>query len=146
MHALEKTLIKTELRQRREEGCDVAAIEQKVAQAFAEEAPNNTFKTLYDDLMALPIEASFPYDEPSTLADIQLARPNPSAQTDDPLDAHQAAEQIHGGWLGRAVGCCLGKPVEGWKKARIETYLTDIGALPLDNYIPFSERLIANAL
>ena len=46
MHALEKTLIKTELRQRREEGCDVAAIEQKVAQAFAEEAPNNTFKTL----------------------------------------------------------------------------------------------------
>ena len=146
MHALEKTLIKTELRQRREEGCDVAAIEQQVAQAFAEEAPNTTFKTLYDDLMALPIEASFPYDEPSTLAAIQQARPKPSAQTNDPLDADQAAEQIHGGWLGRAVGCCLGKPVEGWKKARIETYLTDIGALPLNDYIPFSERLIANAL
>ena len=69
-----------------------------------------------------------------------------SAQTTDPLDADQAAEQIYGGWLGRAVGCCLGKPVEGWKKARIETYLTDIGALPLNDYIPFSERLIANAL
>ena len=121
MHALEKTLIKTELRQRREEGCDVAAIEQQVAQAFAEEAPNTTFKTLYDDLMALPIEASFPYDEPSTLAAIQQARPKSSGQTNDPLDAHQVAEQIYGGWLGRAVGCCLGKPVEGWQKARIET-------------------------
>ena len=62
MHALEKTLIKTELRQRREEGCDVAAIEHQVAQAFAEEAPNTTFNARYDDLMALPIEASFPYD------------------------------------------------------------------------------------
>ena len=56
-----------------------------------DEAPNNTFKTLYDDLMALPIEAFLPYDEPSTLADIQLARPKRSAQTDDPLDADQAA-------------------------------------------------------
>ena len=112
MHALEKTLIKTELKQRREEGCDGAVVEQQVAQAFAEEAPNTTFRTLYDDLMALPIEESFPYDEPSSLPAIQQARPERSAQTTDPLDADQAAEQIYGGWLGRAVGCCLGKPVE----------------------------------
>ena len=146
MHSLEKTLIKTELKQRREEGCDVAGIAQQVAQAFADDAADQTFEKLYDDLISLPVDDAFPFSEPTTLAAIQAARPHNGTDQIFSYDRAAIADQIHGGWLGRATGCCLGKPVEGWKKDRIEAYLTDVNALPLDNYIPYSETMIAKAL
>jgi ADP-ribosylglycohydrolase len=42
--------------------------------------------------------------------------------------------------LGRAAGCALGKPVEGWPKSRIDGYLKKANALPLDDYIPYIEE------
>jgi len=146
MHSLEKKLIKTELRQRREEGCNVTNISERIAKALEDKAPDHAFQTLYDELLALPIDDAFAYDEPSTLAEIQAARPKYSPNTTVIWDEEVIADQIYGGWLGRAVGCCLGKPVEGWKKERIEQYLRDIDALPLDNYIPFSEKMISSVL
>ena len=116
MHSLEKTLIKTELKQRREEGCDVAGIAQQVAQAFADDAADQTFEKLYDDLISLPVDDAFPFSEPTTLAAIQAARPHNGTDQIFSYDRAAIADQIHGGWLGRATGCCLGKPVEGWKK------------------------------
>ena len=146
MHALEKTLIKTELRQRSEEGCDVQEINRRVTEAFESDAPDRTFRALYDELMALPVDDSFPHIEPSTLPEIQAARPQHRGDPIISCEQDTIADQIHGGWLGRAAGCCLGKPVEGWSKERIETYLADVNALPLDNYIPLSENMIAGAL
>ncbi len=145
MHSLEKKLIKTELKQRGEEGCDITEISARVADAIEANASDENFRNLYDELLALPVATTFPYTEPSALADIQADRP---AATDPAIhwDDARIAEQIYGGWLGRAAGCCLGKPVEGWKKARIEDYLAGIDALPLDNYIPFSEKMISKTL
>jgi ADP-ribosylglycohydrolase len=58
-------------------------------------------------------------------------RLQPEISDDDLLD------RIHGAWLGRAAGCTLGKPVEGWPKASIDSYLAFTEALPLDDYFPY---------
>mgnify|MGYP005743759817 CR=1 FL=1 len=55
MHSLEKKLIKTELRQRREEGCDVTNISERITKALEEKAPDHAFQALYDELLALSL-------------------------------------------------------------------------------------------
>ena len=75
MHSLAKKLIKTELKQRREEGCDVDAIADRIAAALADGASEQIFSALYDELMVLPVSDAFPYVEPSELAEIQAQRP-----------------------------------------------------------------------
>lgn len=44
------------------------------------------------------------------------------------------ADKLHGGWLGRAIGCVLGKPVEKVPRAGIEAILRSTGRWPLDRY------------
>jgi len=41
--------------------------------------------------------------------------------------------------LGRAAGCMLGKPVEGWKRGEILEYLSKVGESSLTYYFPFVE-------
>ena len=158
MASLERKLIKAELKQRREEGCDTAEIKKRVAAAIDGKAPAAEFARLYDDLMALPVLDS-PYEEPSTLEAIRECRfraemvmpavykPLPPRDEKMP-DLSDAAlyDRIYGAWLGRAAGCALGKPVEGWPKARIDKYLAKAGALPLDDYVPFDEKIIPGTL
>ncbi len=143
MENLERQLIGMELVQRREEGCDVSALEPRVQAALADEAAaDGAFVDLYDELMALQPAASFPYEEPSHLEGIRALRPDGPRRMATGVSA-DAADRIHGAWLGRAAGCSLGKPVEGWLRERIDDYLEAQGALPLDDYIPFAEGEIS---
>ena len=41
--------------------------------------------------------------------------------------------------MGRCAGCSLGKPVEGWRRGRIERYLRLVDAYPLSDYFPVIE-------
>ena len=68
------------------------------------------------------------------------------AKFDCNLDDDQLYNRIYGAWLGRAAGCALGKPVEGWPKARIDGYLAEMGIEQLDDYIPFHEKKIPSIL
>ncbi len=71
------------------------------------------------------------YDESETAAPRSAMRP--VAPIPEPF------ERIHGGWLGRCVGCTLGKPLENgfvWTPARIRVYLERAGAYPLTDYVP----------
>jgi len=43
-------------------------------------------------------------------------------------------DRVHGAWLGRAVGCLLGKPVERIPRAGIREILEATGRWPLDRY------------
>ena len=133
-----------ELVQRREEGCDVSGIEPRVDAALADESADDAaFESLYDELDALAPLASFPYDEPSELDAIRALRPDGPRRMDVDLPGDGVGDRIHGAWLGRAAGCSLGKPVEGWLRKRIDDYLTSAGALPLDGYIPYTEGAIS---
>lgn len=144
MDSVERQMIRAELVQRREEGCDVSALEPRVEQAFAdEETDAAVFMALYDQLTALEPEPSFPYEEPSGLEAIRALRPDGPRRMDLDLDDKSLRDRIYGGWLGRAAGCSLGKPVEGWPRKRIDAYLESAGALPLDDYIPYVEGSIS---
>ena len=61
MDSLERLLIRTELTQRREEGCDVSGLAPRVEDALADDATDEAvFQSLYDELDALEPDASFP--------------------------------------------------------------------------------------
>jgi ADP-ribosylglycohydrolase len=88
----------------------------------------------YDSLASLEERADFAYREPSEMQEIRKE----ATKTDLPQsDAAVSYRRIHGAWLGRCVGCMLGKPVEGWPRAQIERYLEVTDSYPLDNYFPY---------
>lgn len=155
------------LRQAREEGKDpkaIAAIHEAFRRTDGDDA---ACASAFAELLALPLRSDFPYYEPDDLEDIRRARPSrrpsplPVLVDDDAV----LLDRIHGAWLGRCVGCALGKPVEGhglrgyeavgvgaaglssakearslrpW--ARIKEYLTAISPdeWPIRDYVPIS--------
>lgn len=121
-------------------------------------------------LTALPVRSDFPYHEPDDLDSIRAARPDrrcpplPALTSDDAL----LFDRLQGAWLGRCVGCALGKPFESlgmrgvrhvglgaagltahavsngerpWK--RLKRYLTAISPAewPIRDYIPASSPI-----
>jgi ADP-ribosylglycohydrolase len=146
MPSLERKLIKAEILQRREEGCDVDEISARITAALTGDIDEDELVRLYDELMALPVNSAFPYTEPSTLEEIRALRPDAQRKFDMTLDDDTLYDRIYGAWLGRAAGCALGKPVEGWPKERIDKYLMNKDALPLDNYLPYDEKIIPGTL
>jgi ADP-ribosylglycohydrolase len=136
-----RSIIRQELEQRREEGCDTTAIDDRIRAAL--EDPDGTedsdYETLYESLIHLEPVATFPYAEPSSLSAIRALRPDGPRKMDVDLSDDDLLDRIHGAWLGRSAGCALGKPVEGWPKANIDSYLSYTKALPLDDYLPDSQ-------
>jgi hypothetical protein len=140
--SLERKLIKAELKQRAEEGCDTTEITERITIALQGKDNNDDLYQLYEELIALPIEKTFPYVEPSDLKTIQSQRPSGVRDLEIDWNSERIYDQIYGAWLGRAAGCVLGKPVEGWPKARIDKYLKDHNIDILDNYLPFDEKVL----
>ena len=113
-------LVGHELRQAREEGKDVDAIEAPLARrrrrARARRAARRrrprrpscgrSRSTLLDELAGAAAAARRPRAR-GLRRDPRRGRPGAGA---DPVDV---AARIEGAWLGRAAGCVLGKPVEG---------------------------------
>lgn len=141
----QKELLKMEIKQRGEEGCDVTGFAERFA-ALGDDAA--AVEALYDELMALPILPDFPYDEPETLEGIRAARPD-VAKLPKP-QAPLALERFQGAWLGRACGCALGKPVEsgcfmggqngvrGWEL--VKRWFEGADAYPIRGYTPHASR------
>ncbi len=126
-----KQLVREEITQRREEGCEVEGFAERLEAAGSD----GDVERIYTDLQKLRTRADFPYVEPSHLAGIWAARPGESRRWQVRLD-DALLDRLHGAWLGRVAGCMLGKPVEGWSKDAIETYLKAMGEYPLANYVP----------
>ena len=132
-------LVQIELAQRREEGCDVSAIEAEV-QAAGDGLSAAQAEHLYGQLEALTPRPDFPYHEPSDLEGIRAARPAGPRRLARP-DDDVLADKMLGAWLGRAAGCQLGKPVEGLHRRDIEKYLRAANAYPLDDFVPWHEPM-----
>ena len=84
---------------------------------------------LMDELDALPLEGSAA--EPDDLAAIRVGWPVDFKLTKAPVDRY---DRVHGAWLGRAVGCLLGKPVEKVPREGIREILEATGRWPLSGY------------
>ncbi len=142
-------LLMMEMKQRRDEGVQIPpAFHQAVAALNPQQDAWNEDKVwpLYDELMAMPEDAALAANEPNDLAAIRSLRPGgPRDLHWTPCDA-ELLDRLHGAWTGRATGCALGKPVEGWGmseldgkpdgRRRIKRYLEAMGAWPLRDFIP----------
>jgi len=135
-------LIRDEIVQRREEGCNVEAIQECVERTLrrSDGLRGVELYAILCELGSLQPAESFPYVEPSTLDEIRAERPDGPRHMELNLTDAQMLARIHGAWLGRAAGCALGKPVERrWDKNQIDSYLQFAKALPLNDYIPLVE-------
>jgi len=110
MFSLEKKLIKAELKQRGEEGCNTEDIAGRIAAELEGEVRDSELSNLYDELMALPVDGAFPYTEPSTLEEIRAERPDAPRKLDMTWNDDSLYNQVYGAWLGRAAGWLRGIP------------------------------------
>ncbi|MBA3842874.1 MAG: ADP-ribosylglycohydrolase family protein [Actinobacteria bacterium] len=134
-------LIGHELRQAREAGRDVDGVEARWLGAGGSPAPARgaSPEPVSDDLRALasalldelallpsPLQAA----EPEQLEEILAAAPGVRAL--EPVD--DLVDRIRGAWLGRAVGCLLGKPVESLSREGIRAIAEGTGNWPVAGY------------
>jgi ADP-ribosylglycohydrolase len=131
-------LVRDELRQRRESGYDVSAIEADLASESVDD--HGRLEGHYLELITTRRRNDWHYEEPGLLEEIIAAMP---AGNREPVvarrDHDDLADRILGGWQGRIAGCNLGKPIEDgdfWTPDRIRAYLERAGAYPLRDYIP----------
>jgi len=124
-------IIRFEIIQREEEGCDVQEALSKWEVVEQEEGGREEFLAY---LESLPLKSDWPYEEPSDLEAIMASRP-----TIDHSDGvtGDIEDKVLGAWLGRCGGCQLGKPVEGWSYEDIEALLQAAGEWPLRQYFPY---------
>lgn len=135
-------LLAHELVQSRHECRDVSSVEQRWSDAGGSlEAPLSgagdhpapaPLRRLADELLSELDGTAAPADpaHPSGLEEI-LAAAGPVTES-LPRAAERA--RVHGAWIGRAVGCLLGKPVEKIPREGIREILSSQGRLPLDAY------------
>lgn len=142
-----RDLVREEVRQRREEGCETAGFEEKLEAAGEDEA---SLLRVYGELSALAVAETFPFAEPSGLADIRAARPDGPRRLEAALTEAAWRDKFHGAWLGRCAGCALGKPLEarpfmagsdgrpGWDNVRL--WFEGADAWPIQGYTPQRSR------
>ena len=88
------------------------------------------------DLWQRPSPASFCYEEPDDWKTISASFPESSSQAFFKGSDDELADRIHAAWLGRCIGCQLGKPLEGtlWP-AKIKEVLEFVDSWPLNDYM-----------
>lgn len=96
-------------------------------------------RALLRELSELPVDPAFAYEQPNDLEAIRRLRPDGPRRLALGLSDAALLERFHGAWTGRACGCALGKPVEGFSlihqgRLRIKAYLERRGHWPLDFY------------
>ena len=133
-------LVGHELRQAREEGKEVEAVERRWLEAGGRPAPSRGASQepvgpelrmialeLLDELAAMPRPLADA--EPEGFDEI-LAEASPAP----PIEPRDLAHRIAGAWLGRAVGCVLGKPVENVPREGIRAIAQATGNWPVSGW------------
>ena len=140
-------LLDHEVSQALEEGKDQTAVREVMEQA-AGTTDLPSLEDVHAQLLALPVRDDFPFTEPDDLRSIlALRESSPRARSlAAPLDDATLEHKLHGAWLGRSIGCALGKPVEyfmdvrnglsSWERQK--AYLTGVSSAewPLRDYFP----------
>jgi ADP-ribosylglycohydrolase len=128
-------MIEQEIIQRKEEGCFINDVEKEFSKV-KKKIDSDIFNSIYMKLDELEPDIDYPFKEPSDLPTIRMLRPEGFERADYDITERSLYDKIYGAWLGRLIGCLLGKPVEGWSKKKIYEYLDLAGAYPLEDYFP----------
>jgi len=127
--------LQIETQQLSEEGFDVDGLLQSPDELRLLSRPR--LMQLYRQLLDVPPREDYAYQEPAGLGAIQAARLDGMRAASLVITPARLYDCIYGGWLARAAGCVLGKPIEaGWPKNKVIDYLKLAKAYPLSNYIP----------
>src|SRR6266545_1420832 len=111
-------------------GGRLGAPERGVSPETATAAQRRLARGLLDELDALPCPQTA--DEPTEFDAIRERWSPPPPLP--PVTLATLTDRIRGAWLGRAVGCLLGKPVEGVGRAGIREILQAEGRWPLADW------------
>lgn len=128
-----RNYLETELKQSAQEGKSVEGYQDRIQQIRTCEDVRKAEEkalALYQTFQELEVSADFPYQEPETLEAIEAMLPADAAVSADNIKG-----RILGAWVGRAAGCLLGQPVEGWKRERILGFLKASGNYPIQRYM-----------
>jgi ADP-ribosylglycohydrolase len=139
-----ENLLEYEFTQSREEGRDPAVLAELKREFEEARTDPARLSALHETLLSLPIRADFPFIEPDGLDEIRRERvgaSNLAAALPPDLE-----DRMLGAWLGRCVGCILGKPVESfmgehnghasWQRQKRYLTAVDPGEWPLRDYFP----------
>jgi len=138
-----KNLVKEEIRQRKEEGCNVKGYDERF-ETLGED--KQQLMAFYNELSSLEISKDFPFYEPIELEDIRKTRIDGPRKLNIVESEEMLKDRFNGAWLGRSIGCALGKPIEcghymagsggrpGWKN--VELWFKGANAWPISNYVP----------
>jgi len=139
--------LRTELRQLEDEGRDTSRFRAKLERlaALGDEQlflPANQEKVgaLLDAAQKLPMRKGYAFDEPSDLPGIRRRRPRGPRRFAQRLSDKALLDRIMGAWLGRCVGCLLGKAAEGVRTGEFWPFLQLTGQFPIADYIRFGAR------
>ena len=89
---------------------------------------------IFEIVMNSKIRDSYKYNEPNELEDIKALRKPYEFEAQTP-DREMLRKKILGAWTGRAVGCLLGKPVEGIRSNEFIPFLKETNNYPMHRYI-----------
>ena len=127
-------ILSDELAQRVESGFDVGDLEADV-RAAVENGSVTEQEAMLGSIEGRPTRSDWGYDEPSDWTGIEASLDRAELPALE-LDEAALRDRLEGAWLGRCAGCNLGKPVEGWSRERIRSYLDLADAYPIDDYLP----------
>ncbi len=127
--------ISEEVRTLKEQGYDTSSLAKYNKKALAGPVDLAYHDKFYAEVEKLKAPRSLA-KEPSELAAIKKLRPRGPRRISKSIGA-KAQDRILGAWLGRCVGCQIGKPVEGMPRDKIVKLLKKTKAWPLDDYVPF---------
>ncbi len=129
--------IEDELAQCRYEGRNIEAYEPwaRAVQAMPDGPEKESLsRSLLLTLEAAPLTKDYALNEPDDYMDICRTLPEGAEVClDYQKDGYR--DRLRGAWYGRAIGCLLGIPVEGWHRERIKGFLEASGQWPLSDYI-----------
>ncbi len=137
-------LLGYEIAQLEEEGKDVTDEIKERFPGLKKEGTPGEIEEFYNSLEGLDKRIDYPYEEPSEIEEIRNKTPKVEITLPKILDKDALYERIHGAWLGRCIGCLLGKPVEGWPRKEIEDYLEATGSYPLQDYFLYMPDKISS--
>lgn len=131
-------LVQHELDQLRDEGHTMETLRMRWEEEYREGIPDSELRfralRMLNELESLADESEKSVEEPSSLEGILGQCGEIPRQLTRPADAI-ITDRIAGGWLGRAAGCLLGKPVEKMTRETIHEILRSSGTWPLSDFI-----------